>query len=140
MGGRNVSRLEIWRANVTEEPGIQRRGYSDARAGDWRERGALFGGQRRAAQSAALSAARATCRAQPAPAEYRRGFYLVPEFSGLAKGESELLCDGRFALVQFRSGWRGRSRARQRAAVHSESLLRARSQARVGARLRAGRR
>src|SRR5215510_15567874 len=80
IGGRDVSRLAIWRANAAEESRLQRRDNTDARAGHRRQRGALFGGQRRAAQSAALSAARAARDAPPEQAEFQRGRHSLSEF------------------------------------------------------------
>src|SRR5215475_10863057 len=57
MGGRDVSRFALWRADATEKSWLRRRGRVDARAGHWRECGALFGGQWRALEPTALSAA-----------------------------------------------------------------------------------
>src|SRR5262249_35627866 len=81
IGGRNVSRLEIWSANAAEESRRRRRDHTDARAGHWRQRGALFGGQRRAAQPAALSTARAARDAPPEQAEFRCRRDSLSEFS-----------------------------------------------------------
>src|SRR4030095_3472429 len=80
MGGRDVSRFALWRADASEKSWLHRRGRVDARAGHWRERGALFGGQRRALESAALSAAGATRDAPPEQAEFRAGRDPLSEF------------------------------------------------------------
>src|SRR5262245_15710046 len=81
IGGRDVSRLAIWSANAVEESRLHRRDNTDARAGHWRQRVALFGGQRRADQSAALPAARAARDARPKSAEFRNRRHSLSEFS-----------------------------------------------------------
>src|SRR5262245_55335358 len=86
-GGRDVSRLAIWRANVTEESRFHRRGCVDLGPRHRRQRGALFGGQRRAAQSATFPGACTTRYAPPEQAEFRNRRYALPEFSRRAKRE-----------------------------------------------------
>src|ERR1700733_6716458 len=92
--GNFLSRHTIWITDVGEESRVCRRGDIDAGAGDWREHGAIFCGERSFAESTSLSAGRTDRCDWREQGEFRERVGFVSEFSRLAEREHDIFRDG----------------------------------------------
>src|ERR1700723_4081057 len=92
--GETFSGLALWVADASCVAGVHGDCDFNFGAGDWREYGAIFGGQWCAAESAGLSALRSARGSFWNDAGIRSCFDSLPEFSGLAAPDATVLVHG----------------------------------------------